>query len=88
MIICVAVCYKFCQISSLLLLLVNSSHHGKNGSASAWPTRGRDFKPVLKRYNFSGKNPSAKRASRFGNHRFLWLRVADFWSSLIYLWLR
>ena len=32
--------YKFCQISTLLLNLVNSSHQGAVGSASAWQTRG------------------------------------------------
>ena len=31
---------KFCQISTLSLHLVNSSHHGVVGSASAWQTRG------------------------------------------------
>ena len=38
-------CSKFCQISTLLLHSVNSSHHGAVGSASAWQTRGRGFEP-------------------------------------------
>ena len=40
----------FCQISTLLLQLVNSSNHGAVGSVSAWQTRGRGFEPVLMRY--------------------------------------
>ena len=55
----VAFFYKFCQISTLLLHLVNSSHHGAVGSASAWQTRGRGFEPVLKPYILSGKYPGA-----------------------------
>ena len=62
-ILCVAFFPKFCQISTLLLHLVNSSHNGAVGGASAWQTRGRGFEPVLKRYIFSGKYPSAWRAS-------------------------
>ena len=57
-IMCVAFCfYKFCQISTLLLHLINPSHHGTVGSASAWQARGRGFEPVLMRYIFSGKYP-------------------------------
>ena len=51
--------YKFCQISTLLLHLVISSHRGAVGSASAWQTRVRGFEPVLMRHIFSGKNPGA-----------------------------
>ena len=47
------------NINLLLLHLVNSSHHGAVGSASAWQTRGRGFEPVLMRYIFSGKYPGA-----------------------------
>ena len=50
---------KFCQISTLLLHLVNSSHHGGVGSASTWQTRGRGFEPVLMRYIFRKKYPGA-----------------------------
>ena len=50
---------KVCQISTLLLHLVNSSHHGAVGSASAWQTRGRGFEPVLMRYSLRGKYPGA-----------------------------
>ena len=39
----------------ILFHLVNSSHHGAVGSASAWQTRGGGFEPVLMRYIFSGK---------------------------------
>ena len=49
--------YKFCQISTLLLHLLNSSRRGAVGSASAWQTRGRGFEPVLMRHIFSGKKP-------------------------------
>ena len=45
---------KFCQISTLVLHLVDPSHRGAVGSASAWQTRGRGFEHVLMRYIFSG----------------------------------
>ena len=57
--ICFAFFYKFCQISTLLLHLVNSSHYGAVGSAPAWQTLGRGFEPVLMRYIFRGKYPGA-----------------------------
>ena len=50
---------KFFQISTLLFHLVNSSHHGAVGSASAWQTLGPGFEPVLMHYIFSGKHPCA-----------------------------
>ena len=50
---------KFWQISTLLLHLVNCSHHRAVVSASAWQTRGRGFEPVLMPYIFSGKYPGA-----------------------------
>ena len=53
---------KFWQISTLLLHLVNSSHHGAVGSASARQTRGHGFEPVLMRYIFIGKYPGAQLA--------------------------
>ena len=52
-------CSKFWQFSTLLLNLVNSSHHGAVGSASAWKTRGRGYEPVPMRYIFIGKYPVA-----------------------------
>ena len=55
-------CCVFLQILPklhLLLHLVNSSHHGAIGSASAWQTRGRWFEPVMMRHIFSGKYPGA-----------------------------
>ena len=48
--LCCIFFYKFCQITTLSLHLVNSNHHGAVGSASAWQTRGRGFEPVLMRY--------------------------------------
>ena len=57
--ICVAFFPKFCQNSTSLLHLVNSSHHGAVGTASAWQTRGHGFKPVMMRYIFWGKYPGA-----------------------------
>ena len=54
---CVAFFCKFCQIS-LLLHLVNSSHLGAVGSASAWQARGHGFEPVLISY-ISRKHPGA-----------------------------
>ena len=52
---------KFCQNSTLLLHLVDSSHHGAVGSVSAWQTRlgGCGFEPVVMRYIFRGKYPGA-----------------------------
>ena len=42
------VCFsKVCQISTLLLHFVNSSHHGAVGSASTWHTQGRGFELLL-----------------------------------------
>ena len=55
----VAFFYKFCQIFTILLHLVNYIHHGAVGSASAWQTRGRGFEPVLMRYIFGGAYPGA-----------------------------
>ena len=43
---------KFCQISILLLHLVNSSNHGGFGRSSARQTRGRGFEPGLMRFIF------------------------------------
>ena len=53
--ICVA--FFFCQISTLLLHLVNSSHHGAVGSASTWQTRVCGFEPGLMRYILAENNP-------------------------------
>ena len=56
-ILCCLFFYKFCLISTLLFHLVNSIHHGTDGSASAWQTRGRGLEPVLMRYIFREKIP-------------------------------
>ena len=57
--LCCVFIHKICQISTLLLHLVNSSLHGLVGSAFAWQTRGHVFKPKLMRYISSGKYPGA-----------------------------
>ena len=46
---CCVFFYKFCQISTLLLNLINSSYYGAVGSAADYQTRGRGFEPVLMR---------------------------------------
>ena len=46
-------CCVFSQILPnvhFIIPLVNSSHHGAVGSASAWRTRGCGFEPVLMRF--------------------------------------
>ena len=57
--LCCGFFHKFGQIFTLLIHLVNSSHHGAVGSVSAWQTRGRWFEPVPMPYIFSGKYPGA-----------------------------
>ena len=59
--LCCVLFSKSCQISTLLLHLVEkfSSHHDALGSESACQTRGRGVKPLLMRSIFSGKNPGA-----------------------------
>ena len=42
--------FKFCQISTLLPQLINSSYHGAVGSVSAWKTRGCGFEAEPMRY--------------------------------------
>ena len=59
--------YKFCQISTLLLHLVNSSHIGALCSASAWQTRGRGFEPMLMPYILAENIPvlSGRRVPKY-----------------------
>ena len=54
-------CCVFVQnlFSTLLLHLVNSSHHGAIGSVSAWQTKSCGFEPVTMSYMFSKKHSSS-----------------------------